>query len=65
MHTKKKATMQGCLVLTRRVGEKVLLNHGEVTIEVVEIKGKSVRLAFLAQDKGISIRREESEKIEK
>lgn len=51
--------MTSTLVLTRRVGEKILLNNGEVVIEVVATRGRTVRLAFRAA-KEISIRREEA-----
>jgi carbon storage regulator len=45
------------LVLSRRVGEKVLIGNG-TWIKVLEIKGDRVRLGFEA-DPEISIRREE------
>lgn len=51
--------MAGSLVITRKVGERIVLNHGEVRIEIVDVKGKFVRLAFQA-NKEISIQREES-----
>lgn len=35
------------LVITRRQGEQVIINGGELRIEVVEVMGKCVRLAFL------------------
>lgn len=52
----KKATIQG-LNITRKQGERIIVNNGEILIEVVEIKGKYVRLCFQA-DKEISIARE-------
>jgi len=54
---KKRATMGG-LMMTRKEGQRVVVNHGEITIEIVEIKGKYVRLAFKA-NKEIEIQREE------
>jgi carbon storage regulator len=37
------------LVLSRKPGEKVVLGNG-ITLTVVEVKGKRVRLAFDAPD---------------
>ena len=45
-------------MLTRGPTDKVVINHGELTIEVVEIIGQSVRMSFLAT-KDISIERGE------
>lgn len=46
----------GGLVVTRRAGQKVSVNNGEIIIEVVEIQGKAVRIAFQAH-KEIKIER--------
>lgn len=46
------------LILNRKAGQKVLVNKGEIEIEVVEIKGGQVRLAFKAH-KEIIIQRSE------
>lgn len=54
---KKRASISG-LMMTRKEGQKIIVNHGEITVEVVEIKGKYVRLAFKA-NKEIDIQREE------
>jgi carbon storage regulator CsrA len=35
------------LVLTRKLGESVMVEHGLLEIQVVEIKGQQVRLKFL------------------
>lgn len=45
------------LVLSRKKGEKIIVNEN-ITIEVVEIKNKQIRLGFEA-DKDIPIRRAE------
>jgi sRNA-binding carbon storage regulator CsrA len=50
----------GGLVVTRRPGQKISVNHGEIIIEVVQIQGGSVRIAFLAH-KEISIKRMDGE----
>lgn len=49
----------GGLVITRKVGDKILINGGKIIVEVVSIQGKMVRLAFLS-DKDTSIRRFEA-----
>jgi carbon storage regulator CsrA len=54
----KKATVRG-LVITRGEGEKIIINHGELVLEVVQIKGRQVRIAFAAS-KDISIQRAEA-----
>lgn len=36
------------LVLSRRVGEKIILNNGQVSITVVRINGGKVRLGVTA-----------------
>lgn len=51
----RKATIGG-LLITRKEGQKMTINYGELVIEVVQIKGKTVRLAFNAS-KEISIQR--------
>lgn len=53
----------GGLVFSRRVGEHVTINGGEIVIEVVQIKSNLVRLAFKAS-KDISIVRSEIAKDE-
>jgi len=45
------------LVLTRQPGEKIMIDGG-IEIEVVHVKGKNVRLAFVAP-KGVRVDREE------
>ncbi len=45
------------LVLSRKKGEKIIIDE-RITIEVVEIKNKQIRLGFEA-DKNIPIRRAE------
>lgn len=52
---KKRAELRG-LVITSKESEQVIVNNGELLIEIVEIKGKAVRLAFQASSE-ISIRR--------
>jgi carbon storage regulator CsrA len=59
-HFTKKATLRG-LMMTRKEGQQIVINHGELLIEVVEVRGKYVRLAFQAS-KEIDIQRAESEK---
>ena len=46
------------LVLSRRLNERIVLPGLNVTIEVVSIKGNSVRLGITAPD-GVTILREE------
>ena len=48
----------GGLIITRREGEQIVINHGELRIEVVSVKGRTVRLAFRA-NVDISIQRAE------
>jgi carbon storage regulator CsrA len=55
-YTKKSSI--GGLVLARKTGERVVINRGELLIEVVEIKKAIVRLAFVAS-KEIIIQRGE------
>ena len=54
-----KKSQLGGLMLTRREGESISVNHGEIFIEVVEVRGHYVRLAFKA-NKEISIQRTET-----
>lgn len=46
------------LVLTRRVGEKILIDSGRITVEVTQIGGGKTRLAIDAP-KDVSVNREE------
>ena len=46
------------LVLTRSVGERLIINNGEIRLNVLEIKGNQVRLGIDAP-KHIAIHREE------
>lgn len=45
------------LFLSRKLGQRIIIN-GNITIEVVEFKGKNVKLAFNFPD-GCSVLREE------
>lgn len=45
--------------MTRREGEKIAVNRGEIIIEIVSIKGKYVRMVFQAS-KDIHIIRAEA-----
>ena len=45
------------LVLTRRVGEEVCASNG-ITVKVVNVKGKQVRLSFTAPDHVKILRKE-------
>jgi carbon storage regulator CsrA len=36
----------GGLCFTRKTGERITINNGEIVVEVVQIKGSYVRLAF-------------------
>ena len=51
----------GGLRVTRKEGETVIINNGEIVVEVTEIRGKRVKLC-LNGHKDISIRRGESER---
>lgn len=55
----RKSALRGALVITRKQGEKIVVNNGELIIEVVQVRGKTARLAFVAS-KDISIQREEA-----
>jgi carbon storage regulator len=46
------------LVLTRSVGERLIIKDGEIKIDVLEVKGNQVRIGIDAP-KHISIHREE------
>ena len=48
------------LVIRRRLGEKIVIEHGRITITVTDIDRGYVRLAFDA-DPAIAINREEVE----
>lgn len=54
----KKHSKIGGLRLQRREGQTIIVNHGELVIEVTEIRNKAVKLSFQAS-KEISIRRGE------
>lgn len=51
----------GGLMLNRKEGQSITINHGEVIIEVVEIRGKEVRLAFRAARDVVILRKEQQE----
>jgi sRNA-binding carbon storage regulator CsrA len=63
MSFKRKSKLGG-LLLTRKPGDYIYINHGELIIEVVEIVGRYVRLAFKANRTDISIKRGEFFKSE-
>jgi len=46
------------LVLTRSVGERLIINNGEIKLNVLEIKGNQVRIGIDAP-KHVSVHREE------
>jgi carbon storage regulator len=46
------------LVLSRKIGERIVLPHCELTITVIAIEGKAVRLGISAP-KDIAVYREE------
>ncbi len=46
------------LVLTRSIGERLIINNGEIRLSVLEIKGNQVRLGIDAP-KSVSVHREE------
>lgn len=58
MTTFQKKSSIGGLTITRREGDKIVVNHGELIIEVVGIRGNRVKLSFKAH-KEIDIRRSE------
>lgn len=51
----------GGLVLTRKVGQRVLIEHGLLTVEVVSIKGGQVKLRFIGN---VKVDREERAETE-
>jgi carbon storage regulator len=46
------------LVLTRSVGERLIINDGEIKLSVLEVKGSQVRLGIDAP-RDVSVHREE------
>ena len=46
------------LVLTRSVGERLVVNDGEIKISVLEVKGNQVRIGIDAP-RSVSVHREE------
>ena len=53
------------LILSRRVDEAIVLNDGEIKVQILSIKGKQVRVGIHAPPH-ISVHREEiQEKIDK
>ena len=46
------------LVLTRSVGERLIINDGEIKLNVLEVKGNQVRIGIDAP-RNISVHREE------
>ena len=46
------------LVLTRSIGERLIINDGEIRLNVLEVKGNQVRIGIEAP-KHISVHREE------
>ena len=46
------------LVLTRSVGERLIINNGEIKLNVLEIKGNQVRIGIEAP-KHVAVHREE------
>ena len=46
------------LVLTRSIGERLVINNGEVKVSILEIKGNQVRLGIEAP-RNVSVHREE------
>ena len=46
------------LVLTRSVGERLIINNGEIQLNVLEVKGNQVRLGVEAP-KHVTVHREE------
>lgn len=46
------------LVLTRAIGEKLIINNGEIKLNVLEVKGNQVRIGIDAP-KHVTIHREE------
>ncbi len=46
------------LVLTRSIGERLIINDGEIKISVLEVKGNQVRIGIDAP-RDVSVHREE------
>ncbi|WP_423063287.1 carbon storage regulator CsrA [Candidiatus Paracoxiella cheracis] len=46
------------LVLTRSVGERLIIGNGEITLTILDVRGNQVRLGIDAP-KDISVHREE------
>ena len=46
------------LVLTRSVGERLIINDGEIKLSVLEVKGSQVRIGIEAP-RSVSVHREE------
>lgn len=46
------------LVLTRSVGERLIINDGEIKISILEVKGNQVRIGIDAP-RSVSVHREE------
>ena len=46
------------LVLTRSVGEKLIINDGEIKLSILEVKGNQVRIGIDAP-RSVSVHREE------
>ena len=46
------------LVLTRSVGERLIINNGEIKLSILEVKGNQVRIGIDAP-KSVSVHREE------
>ncbi len=42
--------MKSLLILTRRVGEEISINDGEIIVRVLSVKNGQVRLGFTASD---------------
>ncbi len=46
------------LVLTRSVGERLIINNGEIKLSILEVKGNQVRIGIDAP-RNVSVHREE------
>jgi carbon storage regulator len=57
-HQGSKRSLLHMLVLTRSVGERLIINNGEIKLSVLEIKGNQVRIGIDAPKK-VAIHREE------
>jgi sRNA-binding carbon storage regulator CsrA len=47
------------LVLTRKVGQEILIEHGLLRIQILQVKGKQVRIKFIG-----NVRVDRAEKVE-